>query len=59
MKQRVSLSQISLDHKENNKVIGIEKQEKKYSRGKMTGWPEAKCMTDPNGLHYFSVGKFQ
>lgn len=57
MKQNVLLNLISLDHKENNKATVVE--EKKKNQEKMTRWPEAKCMTDANGLHYFSVGKFQ
>lgn len=59
MKQNVSLNQIALDRKENNKATVAEDEKKKYSREKMTGWPETKCMADPNGLRYFSVGKFQ
>lgn len=58
MKWNVLLSQISLDHKENNKATVIE-EKKKQSREKMTGSPEAKCMTDANGVHHFSAGKFQ
>lgn len=58
MKQNVSSSQ-TLDHKETTKATGIEEEKNKSSRDKMSGWPEAKCMTDPNSLHYFSVGKFQ
>lgn len=60
MKQNVLLSQISLDHNKNNQATVIEEEKKKQSRGeKWLGCQRQKWMTDPDGLHYFSVGKVQ